>query len=59
MVLTPEDLLPSVYMCLNRLAPAYEGLELGIGEMILVKTIAQSTGRSNQQIKVTVKIMNF
>ena len=24
-VLTPEDLLPSVYLCLNKLAPAYEG----------------------------------
>lgn len=27
--LTPEDLLPSVYMCLNQLAPAYHSLELG------------------------------
>lgn len=24
-VLTPEDLLPSIYLCLNKLAPAYEG----------------------------------
>lgn len=29
MALTPEDLLPSVYMCLNQLAPAYHSLELG------------------------------
>ncbi|CAG0892252.1 unnamed protein product [Darwinula stevensoni] len=27
MVLTPEDLLPSVYMCLNKIAPAWEGRE--------------------------------
>jgi hypothetical protein len=25
-VLCPEDLLPSVYLCLNKLAPAYEGI---------------------------------
>ncbi|CAH2261241.1 jg17221 [Pararge aegeria aegeria] len=28
-VLTPEDLLPSIYLCLNQLAPAYHSLELG------------------------------
>lgn len=25
-VLTPDDLLPSIYLCLNKLAPAYEGI---------------------------------
>jgi len=54
MVLTPDDLLLSVYLCLNRLAPAYEGIELGIGETLLVKAIAQTTGRSVQQIKADV-----
>jgi len=50
-VQTPADLLPSVYMTLNRLAPAWEGVELGIGESLLMKAIAQSTGRSVAQIK--------
>ena len=54
MVLTPDDLLPSVYMCLNRIAPAYEGKELGIGDMVLMKAIAQTTGRSLQHIKADV-----
>ena len=46
MVQTPDDLLPSVYMTLNRLAPAWEGTELGIGETLLMKAIANTTGRT-------------
>lgn len=53
-VLTPEDLLASVYLCLNKLAPAYEGLELGIADTHLMKAIGQSTGRSLTQIKADV-----
>lgn len=54
-VLTPEDLLPSVYLSLNKLAPAYEGLELGIAETNLMKAICQSTGRSMNQLKSDIQ----
>ena len=43
-VLTPDNLLQCVYLCLNKLAPAYEGMELGIGDTVLMRAIAQTTG---------------
>ncbi|EST05701.1 DNA ligase, ATP-dependent, central [Kalmanozyma brasiliensis GHG001] len=48
---SPDNLLQVVYLCINRLCPDYEGLELGIGESLLVKAIAQSTGREVARIK--------
>ncbi len=37
MATTPSDLLPAVYLCVNRVAPAHAGIELGIGESTLIK----------------------
>ncbi|XP_051170190.1 DNA ligase 1 [Leptopilina boulardi] len=54
-VLSPNDLIASVYLCLNQLAPAYEGLELGIADTNLMKAIAQCTGQTLAQIKAKVQ----
>ncbi|TFK41176.1 ATP-dependent DNA ligase [Crucibulum laeve] len=50
-----NSLLQAVYLCINRLSPDYVGVELGIGESLLVKAIAESTGRSIAVIKADLK----
>lgn len=49
--LTPTDLLPTVQLMINKLAADYAGIELGIGESLIMKAIGESTGRSLAVIK--------
>ncbi|KAL8986047.1 MAG: hypothetical protein Q9205_000390 [Flavoplaca limonia] len=49
--LTPQDLLPTVQLIINKLAADYAGIELGIGESLIMKAIGETTGRSLQIIK--------
>ncbi|EXJ93037.1 DNA ligase 1 [Capronia epimyces CBS 606.96] len=49
--LTPRDLLPTVQLMLNKLAADYAGIELGIGESLIMKAIGESSGRSLSVIK--------
>ena len=48
---TPLATIPTVYLCINRLAPDFEGLELGIGESLLIKAIAEGLSSSTAKIK--------
>lgn len=43
--LTPNDLLPTVQLMINKVAADYAGIELGIGESLIIKSISESTGR--------------
>ena len=38
---TPGDLIPVVNMAANRLAPAFAGVEIGIGDSIMIKAIVE------------------
>ncbi|KAL2164666.1 hypothetical protein VTH06DRAFT_3883 [Thermothelomyces fergusii] len=49
--LTPDDLLPTVLLMVNKLAPDFAGIELGIGESLIMKAIGETTGRSLAVIK--------
>ncbi len=53
--LSPNDLVHCVYLCVNKVAPDYDGIELGIGETIILKAIADSTGRTVEQLKLDYK----
>jgi DNA ligase 1 len=54
-VTTPQDLECVVYLTSNVVFPAYEGLELGIGDALLVKAVVDSTGRNRAAVQAAYK----
>eukprot|EP00750_Incisomonas_marina_P001214 INCI10990.2.p1 GENE.INCI10990.2~~INCI10990.2.p1 ORF type:complete len:751 (-),score=167.97 INCI10990.2:251-2470(-) len=53
--LTPEDLLPVVYLANNSIAPQFENVELGIGDTVIKKALQEATGRSAKAINAALK----
>lgn len=49
--LSPTQLLATVYLCCNKIAPQYENKELGIGDGVLLKALSEATGASQQKLK--------
>ena len=47
----PADLYPLIYLASNSVAPAYECVELGIGDSLLIKAIGEATGTNANMVK--------
>jgi DNA ligase-1 len=52
---TPSELVPCIFLATNKLAPQFEGVELGIGDMIMQKAIMEATGKSLKNLKAEYK----
>lgn len=50
-LLSPDELTHCIYLMLNQLGPAYDGVELGLGESVIIKAICLATGRGESHIK--------
>ena len=46
MILSPDDLAKCLYLSLNKVAPAWEAIELNVGPSVIEKSIAEATGMS-------------
>ncbi|KNA23525.1 hypothetical protein SOVF_024140 [Spinacia oleracea] len=55
MATTPDDLLEVVYLLANKIAPAHQGLELGLGDASLIKALAESCGASEAVVKTSYR----
>lgn len=54
---TPKDLLAVVYLLANKIAPAHEGLELGIGDSSIIKALSEAYGSKEANIKKQYKVL--
>jgi len=53
---TPDDLVRVVYLSVNKIVPAYKGLELGIGDASIIRALAEAYGRTEQHLKSQYKV---
>jgi DNA ligase 1 len=54
---TPDDLLATVYLAANRIAPPHEGIELGIGDASIIRALAEAYGRKEEHVKKNLKVV--
>jgi DNA ligase 1 len=55
LVTSPGDLVAVVHITLGRIAPPHEGLELGVGDSVLIQAMAKTMGVEEKRIKEEYK----
>ncbi|XP_071684444.1 DNA ligase 6 isoform X6 [Lolium perenne] len=50
LALSPDDVLPAVYLCTNKISPDHENMELNIGGSLVVSALEESLGTSRSKI---------
>ncbi|KAL6286716.1 hypothetical protein ACE6H2_011106 [Prunus campanulata] len=51
LALSPEDVLPSVYLCTNKIAADHENVELNIGGSLVTSALEDACGTSRSKIR--------
>ncbi|PWA99704.1 DNA LIGASE 6 [Artemisia annua] len=51
LVLSPEDVLPAVYLCTKKIAPDHENTELNIGGSIVTAALEEACGTNRSKIR--------
>ncbi|CCW61508.1 unnamed protein product [Phytomonas sp. EM1] len=48
---SPDDLVAVIYLVINKQAPQHQGVELGIGDAVLVKVVADCCGMTEARVR--------
>ena len=48
------ELIHAIYLIINKVGPDYEGLELGVGDQIVTRAIAEAYGRKEGELKAMI-----
>ncbi|KAK3001743.1 hypothetical protein RJ639_020275, partial [Escallonia herrerae] len=51
LTLSPEDVLPAVYLCTNKIGPDHENMELNIGGSIVAAALEEACGTSRSKVR--------
>ena len=49
-----NELIHAIYLIINKVGPDYEGLELGVGDQIVMRAMAEAYGRKESDLKAMI-----